>query len=91
VSVLHCFDHVLFKCHLPLARVGEPEFFEFVRHQVRRDDYRKGSPENPWPEVFSEFSRQITAADWQAIVERVEAFPTLGLDWWLKPLRSTPC
>lgn len=37
----------------------------FVRHagklviNVRRDDFRKGSPENPWPEVFSEFSAAI--------------------------------
>ena len=26
---------------------------------VRRDDFVYGSPENPWPEVFDEFSRQI--------------------------------
>src|SRR5262249_32751746 len=26
---------------------------------VRRDDFIKGSPENPWPEVFSEFSQHI--------------------------------
>lgn len=26
---------------------------------VRRDDFFKGSPENPWPEVFAEFSRHI--------------------------------
>lgn len=37
----------------------------FVAHQgrkpleVRRDDFVKGSPENPWPEVFAEFSAQI--------------------------------
>jgi hypothetical protein len=37
----------------------------FVRHEgkleitVRRDDFVKGSPENPWPEVFSEFSKAI--------------------------------
>lgn len=37
----------------------------FVKHsgkvtiQVRRDDFVKGSPENPWPEVFGEFSGQI--------------------------------
>lgn len=37
----------------------------FVQHEgklkliVRRDDFVKGSPENPWPEVFPEFSRQI--------------------------------
>ena len=26
---------------------------------VRRDDFKKGAPGNPWPEVFSEFSRYI--------------------------------
>jgi hypothetical protein len=37
----------------------------FVRHagklavEVRRDDFVKGSPENPWPEVFAEFSSRI--------------------------------
>ncbi|MHC5537141.1 DUF4419 domain-containing protein [Singulisphaera rosea] len=37
----------------------------FVRHEdqvridVRRDDFVKGSPENPWPEVFSEFSAKV--------------------------------
>ncbi len=38
---------------------------KFVSHdgkltiKVRRDDFIKGSPENPWPEVFSEFSQNI--------------------------------
>ncbi|WP_425396369.1 DUF4419 domain-containing protein [Aeoliella sp.] len=38
---------------------------KFVSHEgkdeitVRRDDFVKGSPENPWPELFSEFSAQI--------------------------------
>ena len=37
----------------------------FVQHEgketlnVRRDDFVKGSPSNPWPEVFDEFSEQI--------------------------------
>ncbi|MCY0990426.1 DUF4419 domain-containing protein [Nannocystis sp. ILAH1] len=37
----------------------------FVRHAgrqklvVRRDDFVKGSPANPWPEVFADFSAQI--------------------------------
>jgi hypothetical protein len=37
----------------------------FVKHSgkptimVRRDDFRKGSPENPWPEVFEAFTAQI--------------------------------
>ena len=28
---------------------------------VRRDDFRRGAPENPWPEVFSAFSDAIRA------------------------------
>jgi len=38
---------------------------QFVSHEgkltieVRRDDFVKGSPENPWPEVFSEFSAAV--------------------------------
>jgi hypothetical protein len=38
---------------------------QFVQHAgqltitVRRDDFVKGSPENPWPEVFGEFSEAI--------------------------------
>jgi hypothetical protein len=38
---------------------------KFVQHpgrvtiKVRRDDFVKGSPTNPWPEVFGEFSRHI--------------------------------
>lgn len=37
----------------------------FVEHdgkrhiQIRRDDFVKGTPENPWTEVFDEFSQQI--------------------------------
>ena len=37
----------------------------FVKHSgkvtiaIRRDDFVKGSPENPWPEVFGEFGSQI--------------------------------
>jgi hypothetical protein len=124
----------------------------FVQHpgrftlEVKRDEvtrFKKGSPDNPWPEVFGDFSRQIrdhigpahdlfipsfsttgpteraaseialldsmrayfhylhttvnsgipaitlegTLADWQAIVERLEGFAPLGLEWWLAPLR----
>ena len=38
---------------------------QFVQHSgkvslhVQRDDFIKGSPENPWPEVFGAFSSQI--------------------------------
>lgn len=38
---------------------------QFVQHEgkktlsVRRDDFIKGAPDNPWPEVFSSFSSQI--------------------------------
>ena len=124
----------------------------FVQHPGRltlevergKDDrYRKGSRDNPWPEVFADFSAQVRAhigpayglfvpsfsttgpaeraaaeitmldsiqnyhhyllgtvnsgipaitlegtfADWQDIVERVEGFGDLGLDWWIGPLR----
>ena len=39
----------------------------FVSHegkesiQIRRDDFIKGSPENPWSEVFTDFSEAIRA------------------------------
>jgi hypothetical protein len=33
-----------------------------VKIKVRRDDFVKGSPENPWPEVWPEFSSQIKRA-----------------------------
>ena len=39
---------------------------QFVKHQgqvllkLRRDDFCKGSPENPWAEVFPELSKQVT-------------------------------
>jgi hypothetical protein len=39
----------------------------FTRHQerlaitVRRDDFRRGSPKNPWPEVFADFAAAIGA------------------------------
>jgi hypothetical protein len=29
-----------------------------------------------------------TESDWKAIVDRVEAFAGIGLDWWLKPLKA---
>ena len=44
---------------------GEKLRSMFVEHEgkkeivVRRDDFVKGSPANPWPEVFDEFSEQI--------------------------------
>jgi hypothetical protein len=121
----------------------------FVRHQdklkinVRRDDFVKGSPENPWAEVIEDFSKQVrqhvgsaidlflpsftttgpveravagvvlldamrsyftydmdtfcgipavslegTPEDWKAIVDRVEQFGSLDLEWWLEPLRA---
>ncbi len=120
-----------------------------VRHQdklqvnVRRDDFVKGSPENPWAEVIEDFSEQVrqhvgsaidlflpsftttgpveravagvvlldamrsyftydmdsfcgipavslegTPEDWQAVVDRIEQFGSLGLEWWLEPLRG---
>src|SRR5262249_20575720 len=46
------------------ANAGElrPKFVEHagrVTIAVRRDDFLKGSPENPWPEVFREFSSHV--------------------------------
>lgn len=39
--------------HLIVSHAGKK------RITVRRDDFAKGSPENPWIEVFAEFSAQI--------------------------------
>jgi hypothetical protein len=44
------------------AEVMRPRFVEHpgkLTIEVRRDDFVKGSPENPWPEVFAEFSRHV--------------------------------
>jgi len=57
---------------------------KFVRHQgkikieVRRDDFVKGSPENPWSEVFKEFSVQIRDHVGPTIDLFVPAFSTTG-------------
>lgn len=57
---------------------------QFVSHggkltiEVRRDDFIKGTPENPWPEVFSAFSDRIRdhIGDWY---DRIVAdFSTTG-------------
>jgi hypothetical protein len=56
----------------------------FVRHKdqltiaVRRDDFVKGSPENPWPEVFSELSQQIKGHIGEAHDLIVADFSTTG-------------
>jgi hypothetical protein len=56
----------------------------FVSHQgkvcleVRRDDFVKGSPENPWSEVFHEFSTQIRAHVGANIQLFVPGFSTTG-------------
>ena len=56
----------------------------FVRHEgklkitVRRDDFVKGSPENPWPEVFTEFSTAIREHIGDAHDLIVAAFSTTG-------------
>jgi hypothetical protein len=55
-----------------------------VRHEgtiqidVRRDDFVKGSPENPWPEVFSEFSAQIRDHVGPTLDLFLPAFSTTG-------------
>lgn len=57
---------------------------EFVAHDsqlkitVRRDDFVKGSPENPWPEVFSAFSAQVREHIGDAYDLIVADFSTTG-------------
>lgn len=120
---------------------------QFVQHQgkapivVRRDDFQKGAPDNPWGEAIDEISEQVrshigptydlfvprfsttgpterisaeivlldavqsyfrytllsmcgipsitlegTAADWQELAERAQAFTRFDLAWWLTSL-----
>jgi hypothetical protein len=55
-----------------------------VRHEgriqihVRRDDFVKGSPENPWPEVFETFSAKVRDHVGPAIDLFLPAFSTTG-------------
>lgn len=57
---------------------------EFVQHEgkekisIRRDDFRMGSPENPWPEVFSAFSGEIQKRVGAKHALFVERFSTTG-------------
>jgi hypothetical protein len=46
--------------------------------EVRRDDFVKGSPENPWAEVFNEFSMQIRDHIGPKIDLIVPGFSTTG-------------
>ncbi len=56
----------------------------FVRHQGRvqidviRNDFVKGSPENPWPEVFAEFSTTIREHVGPALDLLLPDFSTTG-------------
>jgi hypothetical protein len=49
-----------------------------VRIDVRRDDFVKGSPENPWPEVFAEFSEKVREHVGPAIELFLPSFSTTG-------------
>ncbi len=57
---------------------------KFVRHEgrlticVRRDDFIKGSPENPWPEVFGALSAEVRGHVGPAADLFVPAFSTTG-------------
>src|SRR5262249_48512488 len=57
---------------------------KFVRHDgqltlvVQRDEFIKGSPENPWPGVFAEFSEQIKGHIGEAHGLIVADFSTTG-------------
>ncbi|WP_442483725.1 DUF4419 domain-containing protein [Aeoliella sp. SH292] len=59
--------------------------YRFVEHadkkliQIRRDDFVKGTPENPWTEVFDEFSQQIRPLISGAYELVVADFSTTGL------------
>lgn len=46
--------------------------------EVRRDDFVKGSPENPWAEVMHEFSEQIRAHVGEGIHLFLPCFSTTG-------------
>jgi hypothetical protein len=46
--------------------------------RVRRDDFVKGSPENPWADVFNEFSVQIRDHVGASIEHFVPCFSTTG-------------
>ncbi len=46
--------------------------------EVRRDDFIKGSPENPWSEVFDDFSAQIRAQVGASIQSFIPRFSTTG-------------
>ena len=46
--------------------------------EVRRDDLVKGSPENPWPEVFGQFSAAIRSHVGPDIDRFLPAFTTTG-------------
>jgi Domain of unknown function (DUF4419) len=49
-----------------------------VRIEVRRDDFVKGSPENPWSEVFDQFESQIRDHVGPKIDWFLPAFSTTG-------------
>ena len=49
-----------------------------VRIEVQRDDFVKGSPENPWSEVFDQFSAQIRDHVGPKIDLFLPAFSTTG-------------
>jgi Domain of unknown function (DUF4419) len=49
-----------------------------IEIEVRRDDFVKGSPENPWAEVFNEFSMQIRDHIGPKIDLIVPGFSTTG-------------
>jgi len=51
---------------------------EKITIQVRRDDFVKGSPENPWSEIFHEFSVQIRDHVGASIELFVPNFSTTG-------------
>ena len=63
-ALLHAVSYSYYKCtlHNPYTACGLLHLLEHEGKKeisVRRDDFVKGSPDNPWPEVFDKFSEQI--------------------------------
>jgi hypothetical protein len=69
-------NHV--NAHADQLRPRVVRHLEKLQIDVRRDDFVKGSPENPWPEVFSGFSAGVREHVGPAIDLFLPAFSTTG-------------
>jgi hypothetical protein len=69
-------NHV--NAHAEELRPGLVQHQGRVAIEGRRDEFVKGSPENPWPEVFAEFSAQVRDHVGPALDLFLPAFSTTG-------------